>query len=268
MQTRTLRPGVLVSLKTTVRGGVDYRRIDLEPSRQTENGESVAKWETTRTIEDPGEYERAIVARSKARALIVGACVPSDFGLLCPDSRAADLEAAIVEADRIAADFNATAKTTRVGIWSITGRVEPDDARAQRAINAEVRDLIDAMERGIKTADVTAIRAAANEARKIGGMLTEETSGKISAAIEEARSAAREIVKRVEKDGEESAAVISGIKLEALESARFAFLDLDAPAAPAAPIAPVAHEIDLATEPVAFTPPVVPTQTAPLFEIN
>jgi hypothetical protein len=45
--------------------------------------------------------------------------------------------------------------------------------------------------------------------------------------VEEARSAAREIVKRIEKRGEEASRVLASITTRAITSARFAFLDTD-----------------------------------------
>ena len=48
MQTNTIRPGLLVSLKTTVRGNVSYQHTDIEPEHLTETGQQLAKWETER----------------------------------------------------------------------------------------------------------------------------------------------------------------------------------------------------------------------------
>ena len=38
MQTNTLRPGLLVSLKTSIRGNVSYQYRDIEPEHLVENG--------------------------------------------------------------------------------------------------------------------------------------------------------------------------------------------------------------------------------------
>jgi len=47
MTTAVIRPGLLVSLKSTVTGGVTYERRDLEAPTE-EQGQNVARWETTR----------------------------------------------------------------------------------------------------------------------------------------------------------------------------------------------------------------------------
>ena len=102
--TNTLRPGYLVSLKTSIRGNVDYSKRDIEQDALTETGARVAVWETVRTIANPVEYEAAKVARSKARSLVVSVCSQTSFGYLCPEINSDKLVAAIAEARKVAAD--------------------------------------------------------------------------------------------------------------------------------------------------------------------
>lgn len=243
MKTSVLKPGLLVSLSVRVKGGVSYARRELAAGPTT-NGEQVSRWETERTIHDPEEWERAGQARSLARSLVSGVCCPSTFGLLCPVSEEAALDAGVTEAREVAERFNASAAQSRVEVFVLVGRIAQDDAEAARAIGAEVRELLEAMQAGIKAADPEAIREAANKARAIGGMLTEDVGAKVDAAIAEARKAAREIVRRVAKSGEQAAAVVGELNMRALDAARFAFLDTDAPRE-ARPEAPAARGLDL-----------------------
>lgn len=228
MKASVLQPGLLVSLKTSVKGGVSYQRIEVEPEHIDETGARKARWETARVIPDPQEFENAGIARGKARALVSGVCCNSAFGLLCPSIKEDELQAAITEARRITEAHNETAALTRVEVFVLVGRIAQDDAEAARAIGAEVRELLEAMQAGIKAADPEAIREAANKARAIGGMLSEGVAGKVDKAIEEARSAAREIVRKVEKQGFRAADVVAVCSVKAIEAARFAFLDVDA----------------------------------------
>jgi hypothetical protein len=254
---KTLRPGLLVSLKSSTRGGISYNRVDLDASaKEIMPGVTAAveKWETTKTIEDPEEFERATKIRGKCRSLVVGVCASSEFGLLCPASREFDLLRAIDEAKRTAAEFNATAQRTRVEVYVITGRIATDDAEAARAVASEVRGLIEEMQAGIKAADPEAIRAAANKARNLGAMLTDEAQAKVAGAIEEARKAAREFVRRVEKSGETAATVIAEVDMAALNAARAAFLDLD-DAKPAESLPVEVAGVDLTPEPVEAVKP-------------
>ena len=60
--TTKIRPGLMVSLKTRVEGGVTYMRENLEPtSAEVVGGEGklVEKWNTTKVVEDPAEHKRA-----------------------------------------------------------------------------------------------------------------------------------------------------------------------------------------------------------------
>lgn len=265
MQTTIIRPGLLVSLKTNVRGGVVYAKRTIE-SEHAEGAGTVATWETTRNITDAAEHTAAGVARSKARALVAAVCCPSSFGLLCPQARESELADAVTAAQAIAVEHNKVANYTRLDVFVITGRIADNDEQAARAIGSEVRDLIGAMERGVRAADPEAIRDAANRARAISGMLSPDAQSKVSAAIVEVRRVARDIVRRVEKAGEQAATVVDAVQLNALNAARFAVLDLSDDGNFDSTAADIpSRAIDL--EPIA---PIIPTPAAPApaFEIG
>lgn len=223
LNTSTLRPGLLVSMKTSIAGNVSYRKATIDPDHETAEGARQAKWETERTIADPAEYEEARKLRSKALSIVSGVCSWSAFGLLCPEQRTNDLDAAIAEARRLAEDFNGRAKISRIGIYVITGRIAPDDVEAVRAINSEIRSLLEDMQDGLKNMDVKGVRDAANRARGLGQMLSPAAAERISNAIEAARRSARKIVKA----GETVSQAIDESTITYLEQARTSFLDLD-----------------------------------------
>lgn len=222
MSTTKIRPGLLIALTSRVAGGVRYTRTPLESP-----DERSARWETLRTVEDPEERDRALQTRSLALRTIRGVCASTAFGLLCPEDREADLDAAVVTAMALRAEHNATAKTTRVELYLLKGRIAASDEEAARAIGSEVASMIDAMNSGIDRLDPKAIREAATKARELAGMLGPETAETVASAIEAARRAARQIVARVEKGGELAAVVLADIQRGAIERARIAFLDAD-----------------------------------------
>lgn len=223
VRTTTLRPGLLVGLKTSLVGNVAYSKRDVETSHVTSTGTEVTRWETLRTISDPAEYKRGSTVRLKARSLVSGLCAKTAFGLLYPEANIEELRSAVREARRLVADFNATAQYSRLTFALITGRVAPDDVEAVRAINAEVRELMDTMRRGIEDLNVSAVRDAAARAKSLGQMLTPEAQDRIKTAVESARSAARRLVKA----GEQAAQEIDRDALHKITEARTAFLDLD-----------------------------------------
>lgn len=244
MKVNTLRPGLLVSLKTAIVGNVNYKRVDIEADHLTEEGIKKAIWETERTIEDPEEHEKAVLVRSKCRSLIVGVCTPSTFGLLCPNSRKDELDTAIAESQLLARAFNETATQTQVNVYVIMGQIAQDDVQAVQAINGEVRDLITAMETGLKKLDVGMVREAASKAKLLGRMLSDNAAEKIQAAVE----TAREVAKRIVKAGEEAAGEVDRASLRLLRESRTAFLDLDEEQREISAPANAARAIDLEPE--------------------
>ncbi len=239
----TLRPGLLVSLKSSIKGNVSYNKVDIEDDHLLEDGSLRAKWETEKTVLNPAEQEEAVKVRSKCRSLITSICARSSFGLLCPEDKADKLAEAVAMAQASAAAFNKGAVQTEIGVFVIAGRVAQDDVSAVRAINSEVRDLLDTMESGLKRLDVSVVREAANKAKEIGAMLSPAASENLKAAISAARSAARQIVKAAET----GSAAIDQATLAKIRQSRAGFLDLDAGAVLAAPEA-VGRALDLAPE--------------------
>lgn len=227
MNVNTIRPGLLVVIKSNVTGNVSYHKRDLGTKVEKEGAE-VVEWETTRTIADAKEFKEAGQLRMRALGYMYNVCARSTFGLLCPEDKIEALNKGIEKARKEADEFNAKAKITRVNFNIIAGRVAADDVEATRAINGEVRDLLDKMQDGIKKLDVTSIRDAAKRAKDISSIIAPENNEKLQAAIEVARAAARKLVKA----GEAAAKEVDKEALAALKSSRTAFLDLDAHDAP------------------------------------
>jgi hypothetical protein len=261
MQVSTLRPGLLVSLKTSISGNVSYATRDLEAEHTDDDGARRARWETQKTIAAPKEFELATQMRGKARSLITAICSPSSFGLLCPENRREALEEATAEARRVIDEFNRGATMTRIGLYLIAGRIAVDDREAIRAINSEMRDLLETMENGLQRLDVKAVRDAADKARSLGAMLSPEAEARLSAAVTAARSMARRIVKA----GEGVSIEIDRQTIRTLRDSRTAFLDLEDGEEVQEPET-VERAIEMDVAPV--TVPVPPRALAPLFDFN
>lgn len=242
VQVNTLKPGLLVSLKTGTNGNVSYTRSDVEPEQTLPDGAKRAKWETERLITDPDEYENAHAVRSKCRGAIYKVCTASTFGLLCPEDKKDELDEAIKYATETAAEFNRTAALTRVHVYVIVGRIAADDVEAVRAINSEVRGLLEDMQKGLKNLDVKAVREAARKAKSVGQMLAPAAAERIKEAVEAARSAAKKIVAA----GDDVAMAIDRNAIKKINASRTAFLDLEEePAVEAAPVVRPKIEMEL-----------------------
>jgi hypothetical protein len=223
LNTSTLRPGLLVALSTSVRGNVSYAKQTIEADHTTPEGERRARWETERTIVDPVEHEAAALARGKASNVIRRVCAQSAFGLLCPEAESDKLAGAIAEARRIQDAFNATAKVTRLSVNVMTGRIAPDDVEAVKAINSEIRDLMDDMQEGLANLDVKKVREAARRAKSVGQMLSPDATARVQVAIDLARASATAI----NKAGEQVAVEVDRSTIRRIAEQRTAFLDID-----------------------------------------
>jgi hypothetical protein len=239
LTTRTLRPGFLVSLKTSIRGNVTYRKNVIEEAHLTDTGTQQAKWETERTIAVPEEHELAKQTRSKAASFIRGVCAQSAFGLLCPQADGEKLERAMADARKVVDQFNAAADITRVDVYILIGRVMPDDMEAVRAISSEIRELMAEMSTGIENKNVEAIRDAATRVKGIGQMLEAEARDKVQSAVETARATAKQMV----KDGDQAAVDKSAVRR--ITELRAAFIDLDEATPVTAPKARPRRPVDL-----------------------
>lgn len=223
----TLRPGRLVSIKTSISGNTSYKKLDLDIARE-DDGVLRTKWETEKTVIDPAEQEAAAFIRNKMRNLMASVCSRTAFGLLCPERDVDLLNSAIDKAKSLCEEFNKTAKVTRVYFYAITGRIEDNDVAAINAINSEVRGLLEDMAKGIQNLDVKAVREAAKQAREVGQMLAPDAQARITVAIDAARATAT----RMAKAGEQAAQEIDVVAIRRIEEARTAFLDLDADGKP------------------------------------
>jgi hypothetical protein len=160
----------------------------------------------------------------------------TSFGLLCPNEREADLDAALIRArDEITA-HNRDAQYTRVDVWCIKGRIAENDVVGGEGDRERRRrpDLGDGQgDQGRRRRD-RAPRGDAGEADARHPVRREAAVR--SQAIDAAREAARAIVARVQKKGEELTKVLAEVDSTALTAARLAFLDMetDAPTAVAA----------------------------------
>lgn len=223
MQIRTLRPGVLVSLKTSVRGGVKYRKVDLESERDPDTGAQISRWDTTKVVFDPEEQKLASQTTNRARYLVARVCAESRHGLICPEDKTPELEAAIAEAQELCDEFNMSAVHTRVEVNVVCGRIVADDIMATQALFRETEQFLEQMEEGLAQLDVKKVRELCKRALDVGQMLAPDANNTVAAAVNAARSQCRKIVAA----GEQVAIELDESTLNTIGAARNQFLDFD-----------------------------------------
>ena len=220
----TIKPGFLISIKTTCNGGVQYQRMDID-TKGDGNGREITEWQTTRVIEDKDEHQRSVLVRAKCSNMLRLACISTPFGYICPESKMDSFMEIYEDAQRRALEFNASASYTRITVNMMRGRIATDDDAAIKSMMSEMETLAQTMTSAIARGDVKAIRDAATMAKQMGGMLDETAQEKVTKAVEAARKAARDIVKRVEKKGEKLEQVIGEQNVSPIDQMRVAFLD-------------------------------------------
>ena len=149
----TIRPGLLVAVKTSIKGNVTYKKSATHVETLPDGVEK-AEWDTERRIKDAAEQEAATKARGRARNLIASVCSTTDFGYLCPISSKPELEKAIAEARKVCDEFNQTSKVTKLRFNAVTGTIAQDDYQAVRAIRREISELLTDMREGLENLDV------------------------------------------------------------------------------------------------------------------
>ena len=187
MKTVLIKPGLLVGLTSEVSGGVRYQKKYLGTDRPDPR---ISRWETTKTTDDPEELQRASAARSAARSAITSVCIETPVGLLCPQDRVAELDAAVTEAERIVAQHNASALHTWVSVNVLPAEIVASSERSNRAIAAQMAGLVDQMRMALETANPKAMREVATKAKSLSAMLAPAQEEAALAAVESVRRAA------------------------------------------------------------------------------
>lgn len=202
--------GILVSLHTTVSGGVHYQRRDLDAG-DAANGSAaaaVSRWETTKLVDDVDELARATQVRGSATHTIRRVCVATSFGLVAPASRADELEQAIAEARRLVDEHNASARHSRVGLHVLCGRVSGTDPEAVRAIASELGRVLADLTSASEALDVARMREAASGALRLTALLPSDLAAEVERVVETARKAAREI----KRDGSTTIPILPAVR--------------------------------------------------------
>jgi hypothetical protein len=241
----------------------DKRRADAAVQRVS----VVEEWKSRKVIDDKEEHARGTVVRGKCRTIISKVCTHSDFGYLCPLDREENLREAIEEAKALADAFNKTSVTCKVRVYVLTGKIADDQVTATKAISAELSELMQQMQSAIAACDPKSVRDAAMAAKKLGSMLDPDAGARVARAVEEARNVANEIA-RLQRAAEDVAPYLAKVQTQALEEARFAFLDFSEPVE-IAPVeeAPRALDLGMDAAPAVEETVEVPVVTASVLDI-
>jgi hypothetical protein len=225
-----LKPGmILVALSIKIRGGVHYDRVELERELRDDHSERSA-WKTVKTVADVDERQAAEQARHSARYAIKRHCTRTPWGLMCAGENEGELLAGITEARKVENGFNAGASHSHLHVAVFCGRVAEDDVEAARAVRGEIQQILRDVRGAIEGGDVRSMRDLATQTKQMYNLLDEgaEERAALSGAVKAIRRVARDVVRLVEKKGDELESVLTEENLKPINDARWAFRHLAA----------------------------------------
>lgn len=235
----TIRPGYLVNIRTSIKGNVEYTKS--EETVRTEGGTEVSEWTTERLVKNAKEQAEAVEIRSKARQMVAGICIQTEFAMLCLASRRAELDEAFDRARALCVEFNRNSTYTRIKFVGVAGFIADNDETAIKAIRSEMTELLEEITAGIDGLDPERVKDAAARAKKIGNMLPDEMQVRLNDTLKDVRKVAKKMVEA----GEQVAIEIDAEVLNKITFARTAFLDIDGGEALEAPEDDTGRAVDL-----------------------
>jgi len=227
---RIFKAGLALDLTVRVTGGIEYQRTQEGTARVLASGARVEAWATEKTTQNPLEHGAAVEARAAIRNSITRLCARTPLGdlLLVPPDREEELKGALEAASVKVRAHNAGASHHFLVMGAILTRFQPDDAWTVKSLRGEIMACLGTMEAGIAGGNPDRIRDACDSAKKILPMLSGVASLMITAAIDQAREAAREITRRCVRGDDDMGDVIAEIQAGRsglIEVAKVSFLD-------------------------------------------
>lgn len=218
-----VRPGLLVSMRTSIKGGVSYRREDLVDEIEGEGTRT--EWKTEKKVENADEYTRARRLRARVVTLIGGACVKTAFTYICPLENEALLDERIAEAQAACDAFNEEAVHSQVTFDLMRGRYMEDTKETVQAVRREIHELLEELNSALKAGEVQSIRDVAARATQMGRLLEEGTEARsaLERAVKESRRVAGQLVKRIKEGADAVAEVLAGANVSLIATARHTF---------------------------------------------
>ena len=197
-----LKPGVLVVVKSSVRGGAEYDRQELSTDGLDPAGaKQIRSWQTVQRVSDPDELAEARRVRGYAVGAIWNRASVTPYGLIVSDDRLEALAEAVERARERVDAFNAKARHVRVTLRVLKTRLVPEEA--SEAFEAEAEETLEDLEARVdaESLDVEETRKAADRATALAEVLDGSLASRVLAKIQEARAAATAAAREARGDG-------------------------------------------------------------------
>ena len=176
-----LRPGWLIVDDLHVSTGAKYRTSEQHEAieGQTLHG----NWRNDKTVANVEEQKAVLRTKKRAYAEVRKLGYWMLAGTFVPLDKADELEAALIESNRIVAEYNAQAKFTHIRGSLIPIQVTSDNTIAAEAVWKRARQVLEEMTDAIDKLDVAKIRETLRSASNIETIFPAEQAEKITKAF-------------------------------------------------------------------------------------
>jgi len=229
-----MKQAFLVVGSVGCRGCTTYTRKDR--THEETGLQVVEQFETTKTIADKDEAEQLTVTRLKLlrKCYEIGVRL-RDLGWLVGRDAEPEMRAVLAEIRATAAEYNATAKCTKLMpnfmVFDLTGNT----TEIARALYAKIRDALDTVRNAIQSGDIVELRKTITGLKGVADVLPDEIGGSLNgfvAAAREAATAAKRAAKAANNDptmtdDARAGAVVNALSAMNVDGVRAAFVEIE-----------------------------------------
>ncbi len=255
---QTIKPGILIAGKASIKGGIHYKRDYEEPIFEEDS--LIREWHTQQLVDDEKEHASAKKLQNKIASMINRICAHTPIGPICRNERKDELVGVLAEIRAQRDTFNNKAKTCQITTHHALFEVQSDNQTAVAAIADQVAEMADKVNSALTVQDLKAlrqtpkrwlkgmspdaimeldeekrnailararaelIRKAIADVRGVHQLLPQSASKEMVSVVVKARDIARKLCKRVEKKNEALDSVINEVDLGGIRRTRNMFI--------------------------------------------
>jgi hypothetical protein len=184
-----LRPGLLVVVDISRRGGCSYRH-ENESVAKTESGAQVKSYNGIVTLDDPAEYSvgTTLCSSVKYRFSKLGAHIP--VGIIVPLSRFEDVATLDRACQAEVKAFNDVARFTRIDYTTLTFKITGENVRALERMLDELSQGLGDLEKALASLEPQEMRDVLQRMSGYVEMLPDEAAAVLQTTLSEAKKTA------------------------------------------------------------------------------
>ena len=208
-------------------GGVKYRTKDHK-ERENTDGKELKEWNTERTVDDRGEFDKARALKEKFRRRFnkLGSTIRS--GVIVRTDREQELTRAVADTEDDIRIFNRQAVYSRFWFYPVKILIDSSNSNVMVAMAKQLQDLLVTIQRRLKVGDYKEVRKLLKGVNvdNYSDMFKGEYSDKIKQAFDNVKESTRELASQARKVAKGIDATQAEIDTAPIDVARAAFIEL------------------------------------------